>query len=68
MKSFDDFGARPHFLFRNKIKNKGKYWDDLFFKMSNDINGVKLIGIMAWVGVRCFGWIPWNDYRDEEGM
>ncbi len=50
----------------DEIKNKRKYWDDLFFKMSNDINGVKIIGIMAWVGVRCFGWKPWNDYRDEE--
>ncbi|BCG64106.1 MAG: hypothetical protein methR_P1872 [Methyloprofundus sp.] len=45
-------------------KNAGKdFWDNLFRKIGNKVNGIYFINTIAWFAVSKFGGSTWNEYR-----
>ncbi len=46
--------------------DKGKwYWDALFRKMANQINGMSGINYVAWLALFLFGWFAWHRCRKK---
>jgi len=43
-----------------------KFWDDMFRDISAETSQLKGLAGIAWVGVRLFGFIPWNKHRKSE--
>lgn len=65
-----DFGYKYNKLIwynsvhKRKTKNfNRRFWDDLFLKIANHVNGMNPINRTAWLAVRSGGWRIWNKYR-----
>ena len=41
------------------------FWDQVFYDEGNAINGMRPLNYVAWVALRGFGWIAWNNYRER---
>ena len=39
------------------------YWDELFFKVSIEVNGLPVMSLLAWFALFIGGWVAWNRYR-----
>lgn len=39
------------------------YWDNLFFKLAVQVNGLWTVSALAWLAVVCGGIGPWNSHR-----
>ncbi len=39
------------------------YWDELFFKVSIEVNGLPVLSLIAWFALFIGGWAAWNKYR-----
>ena len=45
-------------------KESGRdYWDELFFKVSIEVNGLPVMSLLAWFALFIGGWAAWNSYR-----
>ncbi len=42
------------------------YWDNIFRKVSIEVNGVTLLNCLAWFFLVMFGWIAWCSHRRRE--
>ncbi len=69
-----DFGYRYDYLWvRRKdgcvekwSQNMGRhFWDDVFFKVGNYVNGVFIINFLAWVALILGGWFAWRGNRKK---
>ena len=45
-------------------KGSGKdFWDDLFFKVSIEVNGLPVLSLIAWFALFVGGWKAWNKHE-----
>jgi hypothetical protein len=64
-----DFGYRfDHFLTAGSrmkyMDGEGQsYWDGMFYREGNRINGMVPLNYTAWAALRAFGWIAWKKCR-----
>ena len=68
---FHDYGYKYNYWIDtndNKVfVNAGqKFFDGQFRKLGVYINDMKILDKVAWVALRSFGWIAWNQHRKEE--
>ena len=43
-----------------------EYWDELFYKVSLEVNGLPIMSLIAWFALFIGGWVAWNRYRRGE--
>ena len=67
-----DFGYRYDYVWIRKAdgcaikwsENRGRcFWDDIFFKVGNYVNGVFIINFLAWIALTLGGWFAWRQNR-----
>ena len=69
---FHDYGYKHITLYSRIIEDvpfnsteykTRKFWDDLFLKIANHVNGMAPINRTAWAAVRAGAWNVWRKYR-----
>ena len=69
-----DFGYRYDYLWIRTndggvikwSERKGRhYWDEIFFKIGNYVNGVFVINFLAWIALSSGGWFAWQSNRKK---
>ena len=68
---FHDYGYKYNRLYWSPLnldysmskRYSRKFWDDLFLRIANHINGMKPINRTAWAAVRAGAWNVWRSYR-----
>ncbi|MCP4595646.1 MAG: DUF1353 domain-containing protein [Neptuniibacter sp.] len=72
-----DFGYKYDYLWAvNKgegekyikiYEGKGQdFWDELFYRVGREVNEMKVINALAWLPLSLFGFIAWNNHRDND--
>ncbi len=70
-----DFGYRYDYLWLRQVDGTVKkefegvgrvWWDQLFFKVGNFVNGVFIINWLAWIALALAGWIAWEKNRNNK--
>lgn len=69
---FHDYGYKHNRLYHSSLgidysRRRGysrKFWDDLFRKIANHVNGMAPINRTAWAAVRAGAWNVWRRYRN----
>ncbi len=53
-------------IISKKYEGKGQeYWDDLFYKIAKNVNGMKIVNKPAWFLLSLFGCKAWNENRER---
>jgi len=50
-------------LKRKEVPMERQELDDLFEAIGGEVNGVGVVNLLAWAGVRLGGWLPWRKHR-----
>jgi len=53
-------------VFPYKYKAGREYWDDLFIKIGQEVNGFAIINYVAWLGIKLGGSRAFKEYREKE--
>ncbi len=73
-----DFGYKFDYLWALNTEEGEKYikvyevsgqqfWDEMFYKVGMKVNEMEVINALAWLPLTLFGFIAWNNHRDNEG-
>lgn len=50
------------------VKAGRKFWDEVFYRVGREVNGMRVINGLAWLALASMGWLAWraNRKRNEE--
>jgi hypothetical protein len=58
------WAVRPSGPYKYPHGNAGRaFWDDLFWRVGKDVNGMLVIDCLAWVALSLGGWWTWQKWR-----